>query len=143
MKNSRNIIEHLRSAPTYQKLNQQMVLGALRKMLPKRFGDSIIFIHQKGDTLFMALEHPGMLMELNYNLKLIKELLNIASTKYPELATIKNIKGYVKNKILDENTKNSEPRYFERSSGEFETEVENKNIEGMIKAIKEVIKSGK
>ncbi len=111
-------------------------------MLPKRFGESILFLHRKEDTLFIALSHPGMLMELNYNLTLIKELLKKASEVYPQLSGISNIKGYVKYQKSLEPTVSTEPRYHERSQGSFENGAQNEKIDKAIEAIRKVILGG-
>ena len=142
MKSSEMIIGHLKSTNTYSKLNQQTAFSALIKMLPQRLSSSILFLYTKNGTLFLALKHPAMLMEFNYNLTLIKELLKKGSEYYPTLAEIKDVKGFVSYKAKDEDDgiSHSIPFYIERSSGDFASHIEDKKIETLINSIKNIIK---
>ena len=144
MKNSNNIINHLLNKPSYSKLSQLKCFDRLKELLPLHLKKAVVFIYLKNKTLFFVLNHPGIKMEFNYKLKLIKQWLNELKKieKNCSMLDIETVKAFVTNQI----GKNSEDlelvRYFkERSDGKFENRAVDSEIRELFEEIKKVIKT--
>ena len=143
MKNSKNIINHLLNKPSYSKIHQLKCFDRLKEMLPLHLKNSVLFIYQKDKTLFFVLNHPGIKMEFNYKLQLIKLWLKKLKKqeKNCSMLDIETIKAFVSNKV----GKNSDDieliRYFkERSDGKFENRAVDEDIRALFEEIRQAIK---
>ncbi|WP_200763606.1 hypothetical protein [Nitrosophilus alvini] len=126
------------------KLNEQRCFRKLLNLLPKRFKDAVIFGYKKQNTLYIALKHPGMKMEFNYNQTLINELLNKLKISVEECKNfdVKQIKTFVTNKKLPvrEERETKLATYLEKSSGKFENMAKTDTVSEMIEKIRETIR---
>ncbi len=99
-------------------------------------------MYQKNDTLFFVLNHPGIKMEFNYKVTLIKSLLNKVKELDKKCAKleIKEIKSFVSNKTkLSPPPSLSIPVYHERAKGDFENLAKDEEIKKIIEKIREEI----
>ncbi len=143
MKKVETVLDHLLSHPTYAVVRRQKCFQLIKKALPKRLQDGILFIYVKNKTLFFALKHPAYKMEFDYKLSLIKNLL----TTLPPIKDacsaheIRQVKSFV-SKFAPERKKgvDSVPRYKERSSGMFAVHAENEDLKKRFEELKETIR---
>jgi len=84
------------------------------------------YLYRRNETLYFVLEHPGFVMEINYNKSLIKELLTLLAQRYETCARIKisTIKAYAKPLPPRPRPKRWRIAYKERARGDFPCEGE-------------------
>ncbi len=146
MKNSNNIIIHLKNQPYYKKIKNIECFNKIKSLLPPKLSNSILFIYIKNQTLFFVLTHPGYKMEFNYNVNLIKRLLKELKKrdKNCQNLNIKDIKTFVTNKIniqkTENNNKNSKIYYNERAKGNFKILTNNQKLKTRFLEIQKIIK---
>ena len=142
MKSSNEIISHIISAPSMKKINSHYCFEKIKSLLPKHLSSAVLFMYQKNDTLFFVLNHPGIKMEFNYKVTLIKSLLNKVKEIDKKCANleIKEIKSFVSNKIkLSPPASLTIPIYKERAKGDFENLAKDEEIRKIIEQIREEI----
>jgi hypothetical protein len=96
----------------------------------------------KNKTLFIALNHPGLKMEFNYNVNLIKRLLKELKKVDLSCKSIKvdDIRTFTSNKTSDTREVSlAKIAYKERSRGEFLIRTDNKNLIEVFENIKKII----
>ena len=146
MKNSINIVNHLLNKPSYSKINQLKCFDRLKEMLPLHLKNAVVFIYQKDKTLFFVLNHPGIKMEFNYKLQLIKLWLKQLKKleKNCSMLDIETIKAFVTNRVSKNSDDIEVVRYFkERSDGGFENRAVDEDIKALFEEIRSVIKDEK
>ncbi len=138
MKDPKTILTHLFENPL--KFQQQRCFSKLKRLLPKNLQESIHYIYKRQKTLYFVLKHPGFVIELNYNKKLIKELLTLLRNKerFCKNIEIEQIKAYAKYTRKKESQIKPMQRYTERAKGEFE---DSKEFGEIFQKIKEAIKA--
>ncbi len=101
-----------------------------------------MFTYIKNRTLFFVLNHPGLKMEFNYKLNLIKSLLDKVKNidLKCKIIEVDEIKSFVSNKIEKLEPKKESYIYKERASGEFKILSNSKDLNRLFNQIKEVIK---
>lgn len=75
MKNSKEIISHLRSQPSFKKVKTQECIQKVVLILPPGIIQRVRFSYVKNHTLFFVLNHPGAKFEFDNIIKSIKKLL--------------------------------------------------------------------
>ncbi|SMC10093.1 hypothetical protein [Nitratiruptor tergarcus] len=141
MKNPNTIFSHLYS--NQPKFVYQRCFQRIMKLLPQRFQDHILYIYKKQGTLYFVLNHPGFVMEFNYNKKHINEVLKLAKKEYIYCQNLEfsQIKCYAKFRPpKQEQSQTSLQKYKERAKGEFAIEVKNEKLAEILLRIKESIK---
>jgi len=144
MKSSKNIITHLTGKPRFQKIAQKKCFQKVVSLLPPTLADAVMFTYVKNETLFFVLNHPGLKMEFNYKINLIKSLLK----KIKHLdenckdINITSVKAFVTNKIDFNPPKEKNPkfRYKEQASGRFYNFATDEKLKKIFQDIKEEIK---
>lgn len=141
MKKPISIIRHLKSTPSFQKLNEQQYFNKLKDILPSSLKKGIKFIYKKDNILFFVLTHNLFLNEFNYNLKLINKLLKELEMIEGISLEIKSIKGFISKKKLPKNKKelNTEIFYKEVATGNFKNSVKDENLKKIFENIRENI----
>jgi len=143
MKNISQIISYLTSKPQFKNIAQRRCIMRVIKLLPPHLRDAVLFTYIKNRTLFIVLNHPGMKMEFNYKINLIKDLLN--KVKNIELSCkdieVSQIKLFVSNKKPKIEELYIPLEYKERSNGKFDIECENSSLKEVFIKIQESIKS--
>ncbi|HHO42049.1 MAG TPA: hypothetical protein ENN12_01675, partial [Epsilonproteobacteria bacterium] len=84
MKNSHSIVSNLSRQYAWQPLRRHICYRNFIGLLTKRLKESIAFIYIKNDTLFVAVKHPGLKMEIDCNKDLLKSILTSFSQMAPE-----------------------------------------------------------
>ncbi|NPA73494.1 MAG: hypothetical protein GXO12_02170 [Epsilonproteobacteria bacterium] len=147
MKQSSEIITHLKNLPIYRKVNQAGCFDKLKSLLPPLWRKSVLFIYIKNKTLFFALNHPGLKMEFNYNHNLIKELLKRLKNSYPDCKDIEvtDIKAFAVNQFEFVAKKeygfyDTKIIYTEKSTGNFKIRTNNKKLLKLFQNIQTTIK---
>ncbi len=142
MKNVAEIISHMSNTPILSKLKRGRSFKTFISILPKRFQEHILFTYERNSVLFLALDHQGILMELNYNSSLIKDLLIMAKSHDESLKSVNEVRWFVSNKIYKKDTSDSSttPRYTEKSDATFEVKSSDADFLEKIEKIKEAIK---
>jgi len=142
MKNGKKIISTLISRFQLYPLIKHKCYQKFIHLLPPRFQQAIAFVYIENETLFVALSHPGYKMELNYNQDLFKSLLRTFTQNDPEC------KEYHAKRVIFFNSKYHQPKqtptdtvpyYYELSTGEFQTDIQNSEIKEQFEQIKELI----
>ncbi len=145
MKKSNEIITHLKNRSFRSKIDQVECFNKIKSLLPPRLTKAILFMYTKNKTLFFVLNHPGYKMEFNYNVNLIKRLLNRLKNQYIpcEDIEINKIKIFVSNKIEKKSQKKdfSFVEYYEKSTGNFNINTNNENLKQIFQNIQNIIKN--
>lgn len=144
MKDSKNIISHLKKNPLLKNLEQQECFDILLSLLPKSFTQFIKFIYKKNDTIFFVLKHPSAKMEFNYKRNLIKELLNKVINFNQQCKSLQNIeiKAFVSNKkVINPKSSQSLIFYNEKAKGTFINNSKNEKLHELFEEIRKTIQS--
>lgn len=144
MKKAEHIISHLLNKPTFQNANKAKCFDMLlTHALPKNLRQFVSFCYVKNSTLFIAITHPGLKMELYYKEKLLKSILVMVKKAQPECEIIdfRDIKIFVTNKIEKKSTlEDTVPRYSEHSMAEFENKATDEKLQQQFEKIRQTIK---
>ncbi|NPA82396.1 MAG: hypothetical protein GXO31_07280 [Epsilonproteobacteria bacterium] len=149
MKSSKEIIAQLTSKPYMRKISYHHCFNKLKSLLPKHLSDAILFIYIKNNTMFFALNHPGMKMEFQYKQNLLKSLLQNLMKLDPQcsnledLKSVKQIKSFISNKSLPPIQNISSitvRRYKERARGKFINFATDREIKKIFEQIRKEIK---
>ncbi len=145
MKNSKKIIAHIVKKPYFHKIGEKKCFAKLITLLPPQLQKAVMFTYVKNRTLFFVLNHPGMKMEFNYKITLIKSLLK----KIKDIdenckdVQITEVKAFVSNKI----THAPPPEvitnftYKERATGRFYNFATDARLKALFQQIKEDIRN--
>ncbi len=142
MKNSKQLVSHLRSQSAFAPLSNIACINAVKDLLPERLHKFILFGYIRHSILFFALNHPGAKQEFDNIINSIKTPLK----KIPPLACkkfeITDVRAFVSHK-KSLNFTSAEPEavhYPERSSAAFENTVEDKKLHEVMEEIRDIIK---
>ncbi len=147
MKTSSSIITFISSQPQFRLLATHICYGKFLALLPPRFRSSIAYIYIKDSTLYFAITHPGMKMELNYNLDLFKSILAMIDREdclcsFPKVDKLMTfIPKYTEQLKLDDQkeTETTVPYYSEKSTAYFDTDSLDKELREAYENIKKAI----
>lgn len=141
MKNSKQLVSHLRAQSAFAPLSNLTCINAVKELLPERLHRFILFGYIRHNILFFALNHPGAKQEFDNIINSIKVPLK----KIPPLACkkfeIEDVRAFVSHKksLNFSVTKPEVIRYKERSSALFENPIEDKKLHQVIEEIREII----
>ena len=145
MKSSQKIIAHLTQKPYFHKIGEKKCIHRLITLLPPQLQKAVMFTYVKHQTLFFVLNHPGLKMEFNYKITLIKSLLKKIKDidENCQDMHITEVKAFVSNKIqtAPPPVRASAFTYKERASGRFYNFATNPDLKALFQQIKEEIKS--
>ncbi|NPA83393.1 MAG: hypothetical protein GXO38_02795 [Epsilonproteobacteria bacterium] len=98
-----------------------------------------LYLYRRGETLYFVLKHPGFAMEVNYNTKLIKDILTTLAQRYKACRHIKitQIRAYAKFVQEPKPSPKWHHSYKERATGEFR---ESQEFPELFAKIKEAIR---
>jgi hypothetical protein len=147
MKTSSSIITFISSQPQFRLLATHICYGKFLALLPPRFRSSIAYIFFKDSTLYFAITHPGMKMELNYNLDLFKSILAIidredSSCSFPKIDKLMTFIPKYNQQIKLDNQKETEttvPYYSEKSTADFDAHSLDEELQQAYENIKKAI----
>lgn len=143
MKKASLILSHLSNQPQFKFLKQQVCYKKYISLLGAKYQKAIAFVYIKGDTLYIAVTHPGFKMELNYNRDLLKNVLTQLS-KYDtecEMMQANNVIIFHSkyHPLKQEEDASTIPHYSELATSEFEIQSKDKELIEKFKHIKETI----
>lgn len=151
MKSSKIIVSHIKNTPSLSHLKRVQSYKKLLSLLPPRLASGVKFAYNKGDTLYLALNHPGLKMEFDYKIDLIKRLLKELILQDSECKNIdaKKIKVFVSRKLTQEEKEKFLPNlytkiepnysYKEVSFGEFKNLSNSKELFAVFEKIREAV----
>lgn len=143
MKNSKQLVSHLRSQSAFAPLSNLTCINAVKELLPERLHKFILFGYIRHNILFFALNHPGAKQEFDNIISSIKTPLRAIPPLACKKFEISDVRAFVSHKKSLTFT-SAEPKavqYKERSSAEFENKVEDKKLHQVIEEIREIIKN--
>jgi hypothetical protein len=115
MKNSNQLVSHLRSQSAFAPLNNLSCINAVKELLPQRLHRFILFGYIRHNILFFALNHPGAKQEFDNIISSIKTPLKFSQGTPTEVA------------------------YEERAHGEFTNEIQNEKLHTIMEEIRQII----
>lgn len=138
MKNIRDIQLHSDEKSFEKKFAVIRALLKIKLMLPPRFREAVLFMYVKNKTLFFALNHPGLVMEFNYNLGLIKDLLK--KFDFSALGEVRDVKCFASHKARQrEEAVEESYTYTEHAEGVFENHITDSKLHDKLEEIRSVI----
>ncbi len=143
MKNSQQLVSHLRSQSAFSPLDRLPCINAVKELLPTRLHRFILFGYIRHNILFFALNHPGAKQEFDNIINSIKAPLK----KMPPISCknfeIYDVRAFVSHKktLKFHTHKPKEVHYSERSNGEFENHVDDEKLHSIIEEIRDLIKT--
>ncbi len=144
------IIKQLKLLPQFKPLNRFYCYKKFISLLIPRYQRAIDFVYIRNDTLYIAVLHPGVNMELNSNKDFLKSILTMLINEDVECKDLKASKIVLLNrnrrakrfKKEDNQQQETIPHYKERALGEFKIKTEDKELKNRFIDIKEIIKKG-
>ena len=143
MKSSQKIITHITKKPYFHKIGEKKCIHRLITLLPPQLQKAVMFTYIKNQTLFFVLNHPGLKMEFNYKINLIKSLLKKIKDidENCRKIDITDIKAFVSNKIpsAPPAALSSKLTYKERARGRFYNFATDPRLKDLFQQIREEI----
>ena len=143
MKNSKQLVSHLRSQSAFTPLNNQACINSVKELLPPRLHRFILFGYIRHNIVFFALNHPGAKQEFDNIINSIKTPLK----KMPPLSCKKfeiyDVRAFVSHKKSLKYTpiKPSYEAFSERAKADFNNEVQDEKLHQVIEEIRDIIKN--
>ncbi|WP_373069549.1 hypothetical protein [Sulfurimonas sp.] len=143
MKNASQIINIIQSKPQFSKLSKVKCIKRIQSLFTPPVQKMINFAYFKQDTLFFVFNHPAGKQEFDNSIENIKSALKFHMPDECSDTTVSDIKAFVTHtpKIKQEAPKVVQQTYKERSSGEFEINIKNKELNDLVKSIRDIIKN--
>jgi len=143
MKNSNQLVSHLRSQSAFTPLKNQSCINSVKELLPPRLHRFILFGYIRHNIVFFALNHPGAKQEFDNIINSIKTPLK----KMPPLSCknyeIFDVRAFVSHKktMKFSAVKPSYEEYEERAEADFSNEIENEKLHKVFEDIRSIIKN--
>jgi hypothetical protein len=141
MKNSSQILSHLKHQPQFSKLAQHDCIQSVKNLFPPRLQKMILYGYIRNGILFFVFNHPGAKQEFDIIIESIKAPLKA----HMPLTCLENpfndIKAFVTHQPLQRsnNPKKEQQLYPERSEGSFDNPVTDKKLHELIEQIRQTI----
>jgi len=141
MKNSAQILSHLRHQPQFLKLAQHECIQSVQKLFPPHLQRMIRFAYIRNQILFFVFNHPGAKQEFDIIIDSIKTPLKTYPPKTCEKSPFDDIRAFVTHQrsVATTEDKTSEMSYKERSSGSFSNPASSERLYKIIEKIRESI----
>ncbi len=145
MKNAAQIINSIQSRPQFSKLSYYKCIKIVQSMFTAPVQKMINFAYIKNRTLFFVFNHPVGKQEFDNNIQSIKSALKFympEECKECEESLFDDIKAFVTHtpKKNIENFKEVKQVYKERSSGNFEINIDETKLRELVMSIQKIIK---
>lgn len=142
MKNTGQIITHLKLDPSFKNLEKYECFKKIKSIFPPYIQDGILFMYGQNETIFVVFNHQALLMEFNYKLNMFSRLLSDIKKHNTLCIEYSNIKAIVTNKPIFQKIEDEVvDTYYEESDGEFENPYDDKELSAKLDEIKEIIKN--
>jgi hypothetical protein len=139
MKNSKQLVSHLRSQSAFTHLSVQPCIDAVKELLPARLHRFILFGYIKHNILFFALNHPGAKQEFDNIISSIKTPLKQIPPLQCKNFEIADVRAFVSHKKSLKFSEHKEELYEERALGEFENSLKDEKLHAMFEEIRDII----
>ncbi len=142
MKNSKQLVSHLRSQSAFAPLSNLSCIEAIKELLPPRLHRFILFGYIRHNIVFFALNHPGAKQEFDNIINSIKTPLKRMPPVSCKKFEIYDVRAFVSHKKTLKFTlsKPEEQHYHERSKAEFENSIKDNNLHQVMEDIRNIIK---
>jgi len=142
MKNSKQLVSHLRSQSAFAPLSTLSCIEAIKELLPPRLHRFILFGYIRHNIVFFALNHPGAKQEFDNIINSIKTPLRQMPPPSCKKFEIYDVRAFVSHKksLKYSVSKPKEVHYEERSEAEFENSIVDKKLHQVMEEIREIIK---
>jgi len=142
MKNSKQLVSHLRSQSAFAPLSNLSCIEAIKELLPPRLHRFILFGYIRHNIVFFALNHPGAKQEFDNIINSIKTPLKHMPPQSCKKFEIYDVRAFVSHKKTLKFSASipKEIHFEERSQAEFENNVEDKKLHQVIEEIRDIIK---
>lgn len=146
MKTANQIINSIQSRPQFYKLLHYKCIKIVQSMFTPPIQRMINFSYIKNRTLFFVFNHPVGKQEFDNNIHSIKSALKFympQECKECDNNLFDDIKAFVTHtpKRKDQAPQEIKQVYKERSSGNFEININDEKLNLLIKSIQNIIKS--
>lgn len=142
MKNSKQLVSHLRSQSAFSPLSNLSCIEAIKELLPPRLHRFILFGYIRHNIVFFALNHPGAKQEFDNIINSIKTPLKRMPPASCNKFEIYDVRAFVSHKKTLKFTlsKPEEQHYNERSKAEFENSIKDNKLHQVMEDIRNIIK---
>jgi len=143
MKNSNQLVSHLRSQSAFSPLNNQACIESVKELLPFRLHRFILFGYIRHNIVFFALNHPGAKQEFDNIINSIKTPLKNMPPHTCKNFEIYDVRAFVSHKkTMKFSAINPHyETYQERSSADFENKIEDDKLHQVFEEIRDIIKN--
>jgi len=143
MKNSKQLVSHLRSQSTFTPLNNQACINSVKELLPPRLHRFILFGYIRHNIVFFALNHPGAKQEFDNIINSIKTPLKNMPPQTCKNFELYDIRAFVSHKktMKFSPIQPTYEQYDERAKAEFSNEIEDKKLHQVFEDIRNIIKN--
>ncbi|MDF1880691.1 hypothetical protein JHD50_05130 [Sulfurimonas sp. MAG313] len=143
MKNSNQLVSHLRSQSAFSPLNNQACIESVKELLPPRLHRFILFGYIRHNIVFFALNHPGAKQEFDNIINSIKTPLKQIPPLSCKNYEIYDVRAFVSHKkhMTFTAVKPTYEEFEERAEAEFENIIENKKLFQVFEEIRDIIKN--
>ncbi len=141
MKNSNQLVSHLRSQSAFSPLSNLSCINAVKELLPQRLHKFILFGYIRHNILFFALNHPGAKQEFDNIINSIKTPLKTIPPVQCSKFELHDIRAFVSHKkpMKFSTLAHQKQEYQERSHGDFENNVHDEKLHNIIEEIRHII----
>ena len=143
MKNASQIIDIIQSKPQFSKLSKVKCIKKIQSLFTPPVQKMINFAYFKQNTLFFVFNHPAGKQEFDNSIENIKSALKFYMPDECSECSVSDIKAFVTHtpRKTQETPKVIKQTYKERSSGEFEINIQDKELNNLVKSIRDIIKN--
>lgn len=145
MKSASQIINSIQSRPQFSKLSYYKCIKIVQSMFTIPVQKMINFAYIKNRTLFFVFNHPVGKQEFDNNIQSIKSALKFYmpdECKDCQESLFDDIKAFVTHtpRKTKEEYKEIKALYKERSSGNFEINIQDEKLNSLVRSIQKIIK---
>lgn len=141
MKNSTQILSHLRHRPQFSRLSHYACIQSVQRLFSPHLQKMIRFGYIRNNTLFFVLDHPGAKQEFDTIIDSIKTPLKSYPPPACSGSSFNDIRAFVTHRrpLQPVQSVSSRLEYTERSSGTFSNPVSDQRLHDIIESIRHTI----
>ncbi len=141
MKNSTQILSHLKHQPQFSKLAHYDCIKSVKNLFPPRLQQMILYGYIRNGVLFFVFNHPGAKQEFDIIIESIKAPLKAHMPASCAGSPFHDVKAFVSHEPLSkqEDSDHTVETYPERSQGNFDNPVTDQKLHDTIETIRQTI----